>query len=398
MNKHYIFFTRNVLPQPQAHLVQVAHTANAAANLGYSTVLAYLEKGLAALNPAALIRPFRPRKPDSTLAKFYNIGDKLKVAPLPIPWPIDYWRSKLTNSSTIVSKYYLPVHILPYTKIVHTRDWNLVKAAIKNGIPAIYEHHHHEDKKFEPEIVNNPLFQICITVADTIRETTIQNGMPPEKIIKLHNGFNNLFLVRQPEKAESWREKLLRGGQQHLVVYSGALHPFKGVDLLIDVAKQLPQVEFAIAGGEQSQVQAYQQITRDKQVNNVTLLGHIFQDELASLLQAADALAHPHCSGNAASFTSPLKLFDYMASGTPIVSTEIPPLMEFKSTKAVAGWCEPDNPTVFAQCLQHVLETYPRKVEGYSESTVFVQQFSCENRVIKILSFVEESLRPQLIC
>src|SRR6476469_907876 len=98
MNKHYIFFTRNVLHQPQAHLVQVAHTANAAANLGYSTVLAYLEKGLAALNPAALIRPFRPRKPDSTLAKFYNIGDKLKVAPLPIPWPIDYWRSKLTNS------------------------------------------------------------------------------------------------------------------------------------------------------------------------------------------------------------------------------------------------------------------------------------------------------------
>lgn len=397
MTKHYIFFTRNELPQPQAHLVQVAHSANAAANLGYPTVLVFIHKGINSLNPLEWISPFRPRQPPENLIQFYNLQDKLKIAPLPIPWPIDRIKGKLTNSSTIVSKYYFPFHILPVTKLVHTRDWNFVKAAIKQGIPAIYEHHHHDSKQFEPEIVHNPLFQIAVTVADTVRESMIQNGMPPEKVIKLHNGFNHLFLVRQPEAAEAWRNRLLVDGRQHLVVYSGALHRFKGVDLLIDVAKELPQIQFAIAGGDAVQVQAYQQQAKEKQTQNVKFLGYLPQNQLASLLQAADILAHPHCSGEAATFTSPLKLFDYMASGTPIVATEIPPLMEFKSSKAIAGWCPPDNPIQFAQCLEQVLETHPRKLEGYSDSLEFVLQFSWENRAKKILSSVEEAMHPPLV-
>ena len=89
MPKYYVFFTRNVLPQPNvASLVQVAHSANAAANLGLPAVLVYLRKGLSAFNPVDLLYPFRPRKPDEKLAKIYNIQDKLKVADLPMPWPI----------------------------------------------------------------------------------------------------------------------------------------------------------------------------------------------------------------------------------------------------------------------------------------------------------------------
>jgi len=397
MTKHYIFFTRNVLPQPQAHLVQVAHSANAAANLGYPAVLVYLHQKSNFANIGELFYPFHPQPPQEDLAKFYNLQDKLKVAALPTPWPIDQVGGKLTHISTVISKYYFPFHISPQTKIVHTRDWNFVKTAIKHSIPVIYEHHHHEDKKFAPEIVNHPLFQISVTVADTVRDSMIQNGMPPEKVIRLHNGFNEIFLKRQPETAAVWRKKLLVEGREKLVVYSGALSKFKGIDLLIDVAKELPQIQFVIAGGNESQVQAYQQLAQEKQVQNLTFLGYLPQNELSSLLQAADILAHPHCAGKEASFTSPLKLFDYMASGTPIVATEIPPLMEFKSSPAIAGWCEPDNPKAFAQSVEQVLLTHPRRIEGYVDNMDFVRQFSCENRIAKILSYVEDSMRPELV-
>lgn len=394
MTKYYIFFTRNVLPQPQAHLVQVAHSANAAANLGYPTVLLYLHQTSNLPNIGELFYPFHPQPPQPNLAKFYNLQDKVKVAALPKPWPIDRVGGKWTHISTVISKYYFPVHILPQTKIVHTRDWNFVKTAIKHGIPAIYEHHHHEDKKFEPEIVNHPLFQISVTVADTVRDSMIQNGMPPEKVIKLHNGFNKIFLKRQPETAAAWRQKLLVAGRDKLIVYSGALSKFKGIDLLIDVAKELPNIQFTFAGGNQTQVQAYQQLAKEKQVQNVTFLGYLPQNELSSLLQAADILAHPHCAGKEASFTSPLKLFDYMASGTPIVATEIPPLMEFKSSSAVAAWCEADNPKAFAQSVEKTLITHPRRTEGYTDNMDFVQQFSCENRIAKILSYVQNCYLP----
>ncbi|MEG4047051.1 glycosyltransferase family 4 protein [Microcoleus sp. Pol17_C1] len=398
MSKYYVFFTRNVLPQPNvASLVQVAHSANAAANLGYPAVLVYLRKGWSSLNPVDLLFPFQPRKPDDKLAKIYNIQDKLKVADLPMPWPINLLDSKWTSSSTIVSKYYLPIHLLKSTKIVHTRDWNFVKAAVKNGIPAIYEQHHHENKQFESEIVRNPLFQISVTVADTVRDSMILNGMPPEKVITLHNGFNHLFLARQTEAAQNWRQQLIEDERQYLAVYAGGLYPFKGVDMLVDVAKELPLVQFAIAGGDSSQVTAYQQLAKSKQVNNIKFLGYLPQNQLASLLQAADVLTHPHCLTEAATFTSPLKFFDYMASGTPIVATEIASLMEFKSGNIAATWCEPDNPHQFAQSIRDCLTKYPRKSEGYAETMDLVKHFSWENRIERILSYVDEQVRSPII-
>jgi glycosyltransferase involved in cell wall biosynthesis len=394
MKQHYIFFIQEELPKPEAHLVQSTNAANGAANLGYSTILVYPQTGLKSLNPINLIRPFQPRTTPAELIQYYNLHNKLKVATLPMPWPIDHWQSKFTDSNTIASKYYLPFHILPTAKLVHSRNWNFVKAAIKLGIPAIYEHHHHEDKQFEPEIVQSPLLQIAVTVADTIRETMILHGMPPEKVIKLHNGFNRLFMTRQPEKAATWREKLLPHGRSYLVVYAGAIEKFKGIDVLIDVASVMPDVQFTCAGGKPQAVEYYQQLVREKQVDNITFLGYVLHHELASLLQAADVLAHPHCSGPAATFTSPLKLFDYLASGTPIVATEIPSLREFQGTRAIAAWCEADHPGQFAACLRQVFATHPRIPQGYADSIEFVKQFSWENRAAKILSYVDESLLP----
>ncbi|WP_257237174.1 glycosyltransferase [Nostoc sp. 'Peltigera malacea cyanobiont' DB3992] len=86
-----------------------------------------------------------------------------------------------------------------------------------------------------------------------------------------------------------------------------------------------------------------------------------------------------------------------MAAGTPIVATEIPPLMEFKTSPLIASWCTPDNPHKLAQSIQHTLETYPRKIEGYAASIDFAQQFSWENRILKILSYVEEDQRPPIL-
>lgn len=397
MIKHYLFFTRNTLPQPGADFIQIVNCANGAANLGYSTVLTYLDHGFNGLDLNQWLRPFQPQRPDGDLARYYTFQEHLKVAALPMPWSLHQrFPTKWTHPSTLVCKYYLPIYLRPVTQIVHTRDWNFVKAAIHCGIPAIYEHDHYAEKDFEPEVVHHPLFQLAVTVADPIQRDMIEHGMPPEKIVKLHNGFNQLFLTKHPTQAEAWRQRLLGQGHQHLAVYSGALFPFKGVDLLMDVAKDLPHVQFVFAGGDETQVAAYQHLAREKQVWNTQFLGHLPHEKLASLLQAADVLVHPHCLGEAATFTSPMKFFDYMASGTPIVATEIPPLMEFKPSGVVAEWCEPDQPVQLGECLRRVLQTHPRRSEGYANSIEFVQQFSWENRIATVLKYVEGSFRPAL--
>lgn len=85
LKKHYIFFVGETLPKPEAHLVQSTNAANGAANLGYSTVLVYPETQIKTLNPVNLLLPFQPRPTPIELIKYYNLHDKLKVAPLAMP-------------------------------------------------------------------------------------------------------------------------------------------------------------------------------------------------------------------------------------------------------------------------------------------------------------------------
>lgn len=396
VKKYYVFFVRDVLPKPAAYIVQIVNLANAAANLGYSTVLVFLKKGLKAVNPIEWVSPFHPQLPSDRLAQFYNLQSNLEVIKLPMPYPIDTVQSKWTSSSSIACKYYFPWHILPHTQFVHSRDWNFVQTAIQYGIPAIYERDHCEEKQYDSQIVSSPLFQAAVTVADPVRENLIQNGIPSEKVIQLHNGFNRVFLERQPQAAEEWRKQFITSEFKSLAIYAGALYEFKGIDLTIEIAKDFPEVRFVMAGGPDDRVKLYQQMTRDRHLNNVTFLGYLPQDKLASLLQAADILLYPHLSGEAANFTSPMKLFDYIAAGVPIVATSIPPLKEFEDLEVVAAWCEPDNPQDLANGIRRVLERYPRPFGGYSCNDDRVRQFSWETRILKTLDFINPAFRPPI--
>src|SRR5689334_7786318 len=107
MTKHYIFFSRHISLKPgSAHEIHDVLCANAAANLGYSSVLVYPCESNNSFNPINLIHPFRPKQPEREFVEFFDTSKKLKVVPLPMPWPIDRVGGKWTNSSTVVSKYY----------------------------------------------------------------------------------------------------------------------------------------------------------------------------------------------------------------------------------------------------------------------------------------------------
>ncbi|MDB9312346.1 glycosyltransferase family 4 protein [Spirulina sp. CS-785/01] len=391
MSQYYVFFVRDILPQAEAHLVQMAHLANAAANLGYPTVLLSLDKGSHFFNPLTHLTLFQPQPTRQPMRQFYNLQDQLQTATLPVPKTST---AKWTNPSTLVCKYYLPFHLRSQVQLVHSRDWNFVKAAVQNGIPAIYERDHYEKKKYDPEIVKNPLFKVAVTVADNLRNHLIENGIPPEKVIKLHNGFNQLFYERHPEAAKQWRTELLKDNDQHLVVYAGELLQFKGIDLLIEIAQQMPTVQFALAGGKESQIQHYQQILQNQAIHNVTLVGYLPHHRLASFLQAADLLVYPHLSGEAASFTSPMKLFDYLAAGRPIVATQITPLQEFQTSDLVATWCSPDCSEALRQGIQKTLQQYPQWSIESIHSWDTVKKYSWEHRIEQTLEYVELDQRP----
>ncbi|MGK7939055.1 MAG: glycosyltransferase [Crocosphaera sp.] len=386
--KHYLVYSQLSQQPDSAHEIHDVMCANAVANLGYSGILAYPKKTTNSLNLFPVFFPFQPEKPEQEFIDFYDVQNQLRVLGLSIPSLIEKGINRF-NVSSLVCKYYLPIHLRNKIQAVHTRDWNFAKAAVKNKIPTIFERHYFAEKTFEQDIVTDPHFRVVITQSEIIRQSMIEAGIPSEKAIWLDNGFNQSFLQRYPEDAQKWRSELLKNNRKYLIIYSGALYPFKGVDLLIDVAYKLPNLQFAVTGGTEEQVKHYQQLAQEKQVNNINFLGWVMpRSRLISLFQAADILAHPHLSGKSASFTNPVKFFQYLASGTPIVATEIAPLMSFKKTVPIGIWCEPDDPTIFADAIQKCLETYPRKIGGYEENMSYSKNFSWEKRAEKIIKYL----------
>lgn len=389
--KNYVFYIEDTLPKPDAaHLVTATQHANAAANLGYPSVFAHIQTGKDAWHPQRWLAPFIPQPPSPDIAEYYNLQSRFQIVSLPVPWPFGIWNTKWTSVSTLVCRYYFPIHIFPKTQLLQTNNWNLVKTAVRHDIPVIYEREHYRKNSYEVDVVNHPKLLAAVTLSDPVRENMIANGMPIGKIIQLHLGFNSSFKARHIEEAAEWRMKLLKENRQYMVVYSGALYKFKGVDLLLDIAPQLPSIAFVFAGGSEEKVNMYKTLANEKKAYNAMFIGYVTHSRLVSLLQAADILVYPHLMGEAATFTSPLKFFEYMASGTPMVCTTIPPLAPFKSANITVSWCQPNDPQSMINAICKTLKKYPRMPNGYHNNMEYVEQFSWENRICKILERVHQ--------
>lgn len=113
-----------------------------------------------------------------------------------------------------------------------------------------------------------------------------------------------------------------------LVVYTGGLLAWKGVEILVDAARKLPGIQFVIAGGMDKDVDRLER--HAKGLKNVRFDGFQAPSRVAAYLAAGDLGVVPNRSKPAISalYTSPLKAFEAMAAGLPLVVSDLPSLAE----------------------------------------------------------------------
>jgi glycosyltransferase involved in cell wall biosynthesis len=142
-----------------------------------------------------------------------------------------------------------------------------------------------------------------------------------------------LAVVPDGARVEEVADVGLRPGATggRVVGYAGHLYPWKGPDVLLAALERLPDVRALIVGGlagepDLGRVRAL----ADRTVpGRVEFAGQVDPPRVAALLRQADVLALPNTPGRvSAAYTSPLKLFEYLASGRPIVASDLPALRE----------------------------------------------------------------------
>lgn len=169
---------------------------------------------------------------------------------------------------------------------------------------------------FEKLAIKNSLG--TLVVCDSLKQIADNNGAL-NSIILSDISLHEIYEQKKPEK--TLNEELNLNPNDKTLVYVGNLEPYQGIDLLIKSSTLTKNnIKTIIIGGNQEYLTKYKKLVKDLNLENkVFFLGPKPLTNLHYYLDTADILASPRISGT----NTPMKIYSYMFSGTPIVATNI---------------------------------------------------------------------------
>jgi glycosyltransferase involved in cell wall biosynthesis len=185
----------------------------------------------------------------------------------------------------------------------------------------------------------------------------------------------------------SWRME----NDKKLIVYAGTLEPYQGIDILIKsfqyVVAKIPQTGLLIVGGDTLQIERYSRLALKCGLNDtIKFTGRVSQKLAKHFCRMATVLASPRSEGT----NTPLKIYEQMASGIPLVATNIYSHTQVLNNE-VAFLVNP-NPKDMARGFIHALNgTGERRNVAESAKSLYERKYSrpvYERKMKMVLEFV----------
>ena len=174
------------------------------------------------------------------------------------------------------------------------------------------------------------------------------------------------------------------------MVYAGSLFPWKGAAELVQAAARLPGCALTIAGGDEAEIAAL----RSKVDPNGALIefaGRLSSDKVRTLLDRSCIAVLPNRPDAESAFTSPIKLFEYMAAGCAVVASDLPALREILAPDD-AVWARAGDPQALAEGIRALIAD-PARAQSLGERLYAKSaQYSWDVRGAKIAELLREFL------
>jgi glycosyltransferase involved in cell wall biosynthesis len=176
------------------------------------------------------------------------------------------------------------------------------------------------------------------------------------------------------------------------VLCSGHLYAGRGVDLFVNLARRFPQANFVWVGGRPEDVEAYRAAAAADGLGNVLFTGFVNQPRLPAYQAAADILLMPYAravagssGGNSADICSPMKMFDYLAAGRAILSSDLPVIHEVLNNSN-AVFAPPEDLDGWAAALQRLLSDAVSRSRLAEQARCDAQYYTWTARAEKALA------------
>ncbi len=266
------------------------------------------------------------------------------------------------------------------------RDLYALAANVNWGLPTVLEVH----RTMEGHRAELAVFDWLFRQRSFRRLVVVSGGMRDDYLRRFPDLAPERIMV-EPGAAEPIApdgDVVDIGGEGRLKVgYVGHLYAGRGIEVIIATARLLPDVEFHIVGGSDADLERWRANATEK---NVAFHGHVPPSRIPAYLRAFDVLIAPYqrrvyVDGGAetSSVMSPLKIFEYMSTGRPIVCSDLPVLREVL-TDETALLVPPEDPQQWAAALRSLASPERRRTLGGAARQRFLDRHTWRSRAQRI--------------
>jgi glycosyltransferase involved in cell wall biosynthesis len=250
--------------------------------------------------------------------------------------------------------------------------------ALWQGIPTILEMHDRVTGRIGPwlfrRFYTSTTRRRLVTITDALRKVLILAFDLDTSKIEIIIAPDGVDLERYqdlPSPAEA--RKALAIPEGFTAGYTGHFYSGRGIELMFGLAKTMPEVQFLWVGGDQVDVTRWQNQLREEDVDNIILTGFVQNARLPQYQAAADVLLMPYGTtisgsggGNTVDIASPMKMFEYMAAGRAILSSDLPVIHEVLD-ESTAVFCPPGDLAAWQRAIT-VLRSRPAQCHALGQN------------------------------
>lgn len=215
--------------------------------------------------------------------------------------------------------------------LIFSRNLDWLLGCAGTGIPFVAESHHPPrnkmDKALQSYLFRHPMCRRLVVISQALKKLYLEAlpELDESKIIVAHDGADAI--------AEPYVQNKGPKSGNLQVGYVGHLYEGRGGELIVDLAHELPDIDFHIVGGRAEDIA---RLTEKTPPQNLTFHGQVARKEVDHFLKSFDVVLAPYQktvrvsgnSGNTSDFMSPMKIFEYMSWGKAILCSDLPVLRE----------------------------------------------------------------------
>lgn len=228
-------------------------------------------------------------------------------------------------------------------------------------------------------------YKHTVVISQALKNIILKTqNIKPDKLIVAHDGADEVLDF--DKKVE------LLGNKDSLKVgYVGHLYKGRGIELIIECAKELKDVTFHLVGGTLKDFEYWNEIIKKQKQNNIFLYGFKTPKEVVKFRNSFDIFLAPYLKkvetakgGNDTSkFMSPLKIFEYMAHKKAIISSDLPVLREvLNETNSIL--VNPENSIEWIEAIKKLKDENLREKLSNQALSDF-EKYTWKNRVKEVL-------------